>query len=129
MSRGFEQAPSIANPFASVPNPFRHDEPAPAADPYPGWKPTSRGDSNALLPYVDDDVRDEPITPVNRPLLAGDVGHVIADGAIDGGVEAENLSQLASKMGHHANKGFAGEGTVAQTRLMEANGVLAPLAI
>ena len=130
MPQGFDdRSYQPANPFANVPTPFLDDAAAPVHNPLQGWGPTSRGDANALLPYVDDDIGEEKSNPVAQGLTATDAGHLAADAVIEGGTSAGTWTEMAAKMGHHGAHVLAGEGTTAETALSGATAVAAPVAI
>jgi hypothetical protein len=125
MSQSFEKAPdqalSIANPFAAITAPFR-EEPLPPVHPYPGWKPTARGDSNALLPWIDDDLREQSSNPVATGISIVDKAHLAADAAMNGGT-------LVSKLSHEASELISGEASAGKLAFAGASAVAAPLAI
>lgn len=113
---GFESRYKPANPFASVPTPWRENA-APVAHPYPDWKPSARGDASALLPYIDDDLREEPENPVSPWLSGVDNTHLLGDAAIYGDAPVQHL-------GEHASHVLSGETTAGRTGF-GAFGVLA----
>ena len=107
------------------------DAPLAPPHPYPGWKPTGRGDASALAPYIDDDLREEhePSNPVATGLDILEKGHVAAEGIVNGGKRAKTLGEMAAKLGHESTELFTGEADAAHTALGGASAVLAPLSI
>ncbi len=57
MSNGFAQAKTVQTPTSPQTPANLHEQPAVPAHPYPGWMSPGGGDSTALLPWIDDDLR------------------------------------------------------------------------
>jgi hypothetical protein len=100
------------------------DAPAAQPHPYPGWKPNGRGDSNALLPFIDDDLREEkePSNPVGTGLTIGD-GALLATDAI------VNAKEPTEELGKGAARLFTGEAGNSEMAFQGVNALAAPLSI
>jgi hypothetical protein len=117
---GFEEKYQPANPFASVPTPWRED-PAPAPHPYPGWKPTARGDSSALAPYLGSAAglftTAEALVPAAAMTLAGaaaggcsaltDIGHAAGSAMAHHHRTAHYASYSGMDLNHEQAASFA----------------------
>ncbi len=125
MSNSFEQTP---NPLLSVLPPLSpdlHEEPLAPANPFLGWMSPGGGDSSALLPWVDDDLRqeDEPSTPVGLGLGLADAGGLVGEALTKGG------QPVGAAFGHEVAQIFEGEASTGAIVGSAANAVLAPMSI
>jgi hypothetical protein len=130
MSNRFEPAP---NPLLSVlPSlkPDLHEEPLVPSNPFFGWMSPGGGDSNALLPWVDDDIGPrastkadaEPSNPVGTGLSVIDAAHTGIEAWRQGGLSVGTLGEEAGEI-------FAGTASNAEIASEAANGVLGPVGI
>src|SRR5437868_7344049 len=94
MPKAYEQSPTQSL-LSQITPPAFADTPLAPAHPYPGWHSPGGGDASALLPWIDDDLREhheeEHESPVKRGIDAVETAHTAVDLIADGGKSLRDL--------------------------------------